>query len=384
MGGPLSGIRVLELAGIGPGPFCTMMLADMGADVLRIDRLDPADLGLPLPPRFDIMARGRRSIGLDLKRPDAIEIALALVEKADVLVEGFRPGVMERLGLSPDACFERNARLIYGRVTGWGQNGPLAQAAGHDINYIAISGALHAIGARGRAPVPPLNLIGDYGGGGMYLAFGIACALIERQSSGRGQVVDAAMSEGAVSMMSIFYARLAAGAWEDERGANAIDGGAPWYGVYETAEGKYISIGAIEGRFYARLLELLDLGAASLPDRHDKTRWPELRSRLQDAFKRKTRDEWCEILRGHDVCFAPVLSLAEAPSHPHHRARGSFIERGGLLQPAPAPRYSRTPGEIERGAPACGEGGSAALAEWGFDEAAIARFRDSGARIIAS
>jgi alpha-methylacyl-CoA racemase len=384
MGGPLSGIKVLELAGIGPGPFCGMMLADMGADVLRIDRLDPADLGLPLPPGFDIMARGRRSIGLDLKRPDAIEIGLALVEKADVLVEGFRPGVMERLGLGPDACFERNARLIYGRVTGWGQNGPLAQAAGHDINYIAISGALHAIGARGRAPVPPLNLIGDYGGGGMYLAFGIACALIERQSSGRGQVVDAAMSEGAVSMMSIFYARLAAGAWEDERGANAIDGGAPWYGVYETAEGKYISIGAIEGRFYARLLELLDLGAASLPDRHDKTRWPELRSRLQDAFKRKTRDEWCEILRGHDVCFAPVLSLAEAPSHPHHRARGSFIERGGLLQPAPAPRYSRTPGEIERGAPACGEGGSAALAEWGFDEAAIARFRDSGARIIAS
>jgi len=381
MGGPLTGIKVVELAGIGPGPFCGMMLADMGADVLRVDRLDPADLGLPLPPRFDIMARGRRSIGLDLKRPAAAAIVLALVDKADVLIEGFRPGVMERLGLGPVACFARNARLVYGRVTGWGQDGPLAHAAGHDINYIAISGALHAIGPRGEPPVPPLNLVGDYGGGAMYLAFGIACALLERHSSGCGQVVDAAMSEGAASMMSIFYARLAAGAWQDERGANAIDGGAPWYSVYETADGKYISIGAIEARFYAKLLDLLGLDPATLPKQHDKAHWPELRARLRDALRQKTREEWCAALQGHDVCFAPVLSLAEAPAHPHHRARGTFMERDGLIQPAPAPRFSRTPGTVERGAPGCGEGGSAALADWGFDEATMARFRAGGARI---
>src|SRR5882724_2003651 len=240
MSGPLSGVKVLELASIGPGPFCGMMLADMGADVLRVDRLEPTDLGLPLEPRYDIMARGRRSIGLDLKRPDAITTVLALVEKADVLIEGFRPGVTERLGLGPDACCARNPRLVYGRVTGWGQDGPLAQAAGHDINYIALSGALHAIG-RAEAPIPPLNLIGDFGGGAMYLAFGVACALIERQSSGRGQVIDAAMSEGAASLMSIFYGRMAAGSWRDERGANAIDGASPWYDVYETADGKYVA-----------------------------------------------------------------------------------------------------------------------------------------------
>jgi alpha-methylacyl-CoA racemase len=383
MSGPLSGVRVLELAGIGPGPFCGMMLADMGADVLRVDRLEPADLGLPLDPGFDIMARGRRSIGLDLKHPEAIEIVLALLEKADALIEGFRPGVTERLGLGPDACFARNPRLVYGRVTGWGQDGPLAQAAGHDINYIAISGALHAIGRRGEAPVPPLNLVGDFGGGAMYLAFGIACALVERHSSGRGQVIDAAMSEGAASMMSIFYARLAAGLWRDERGVNAIDGGAPWYGVYETADGKYISIGCIEGRFYATLIGCLGLDAATLPRQHDRARWPELRARLRDAFKQKTRDEWCESLAGHDVCFAPVLSLAEAPAHPHNRARGTFMERDGVIQPAPAPRFSRTPGSVERSAPRRGEGGSAALAEWGFDAAKIARFRSSGALLAA-
>jgi len=381
MSGPLTGIKVVELAGIGPGPFCGMMLADMGADVLRVDRLDPTDLGLPLPARFDIMARGRRSIGLDLKGPAAVEIVLALVNKADVLIEGFRPGVMERLGLGPDACFARNPRLVYGRVTGWGQDGPLAHAAGHDINYIAISGALHAIGPRGEPPVPPLNLVGDYGGGAMYLAFGIACALLERHSSGCGQVVDAAMSEGAASMMSIFYARFAAGGWQDERGANAIDGGAPWYSVYEAADGKFISLGAIEARFYAKLLELLGLDPATLPKQHDKAGWPELRTRLRDAFRQKTREEWCATLQGHDVCFAPVLSLAEAPAHPHHRARETFMRRDGLIQPAPAPRFSRTPGKVERGAPDCGEGGSAALADWGFDKATMARFRAGGARI---
>ncbi len=383
MSGPLSGVKVLELAGIGPGPFCGMMLADMGADVLRVDRLEPVDLGLPLDPKFDVMARGRRSIGLDLKRPEAIEIVLTLVESSDVLIEGFRPGVTERLGLGPEACLARNPRLVYGRVTGWGQDGPLAHAAGHDINYIAISGALHAIGRHGEAPVPPLNLVGDFGGGAMYLAFGIVCALLERNLSGRGQVIDAAMSEGAASMMSIFYGRVAAGLWHDDRGVNAIDGGAPWYGVYETADGKYVSIGAIEGRFYARLMELLGLDAATLPARHDRARWPELRARLCDVFKQKTRDEWCKSLDGHDVCFAPVLSLAEAPAHPHNRARETFMERGGVLQPAPAPRLSRTPGEVERGAPQCGEGGAAALAEWGFDDATIDQFRAGGALIAA-
>ena len=378
MAGPLSGIRVLELAGIGPGPFCGMMLADMGADVLRVDRLEPVDLGLPLDPKFDVIARGRRSIALDLKDARAIEIALAIIAKADVLIEGFRPGVTERLGLGPDACLARNPRLVYGRVTGWGQDGPLAPAAGHDINYIAIVGALHAIGPPER-PAPPLNLVGDYGGGAMYLAFGIICALWERHSSGRGQVVDTAMSEGAASLMSIFYGRIAAGLWHDKRGVNILDGGAPWYNVYETADGKYVAIGAIEGRFYANLMAQLGLDRPSLPDQYDRTRWEELRASLVRVLKQKTRDEWCEALAGHDVCIAPILSMAEAPSHPHNRARGAFFESHGVVQPGPAPRFSRTPGEVERGAPRRGEGGAAALADWGFDAEQIAQFRASGA-----
>jgi alpha-methylacyl-CoA racemase len=378
MAGPLSGIRVLELAGIGPGPFCTMMLADMGADVLRVDRPEPVDLGLPLEPKFDVIARGRRSIALDLKHTGAIEIALALVEKADVLIEGFRPGVTERLGLGPDACLARNPRLVYGRVTGWGQDGPLAQAAGHDINYIAIAGALHAIGPAQR-PAPPLNLVGDYGGGAMYLAFGIVCALCERHSSGRGQVIDTAMSEGAASLMSIFYGRMAAGLWHDKRGVNILDGGAPWYNVYETADGKYVAVGAIEGRFYAKLMQRLGLDTPSLPDQYDRARWPEMRANLARIFQQKTRDEWCEALAGHDVCIAPVLSIAEAPSHPHNRARGAFFECDGVIQPGPAPRFSRTPGRLERGAPRRGEGGAAALADWGFSPEQIAQFRQSGA-----
>jgi alpha-methylacyl-CoA racemase len=378
MAGPLSGIRVLELAGIGPGPFCAMMLADMGADVLRVDRPEPVDLGLPLEPKFDVIARGRRSIALDLKHTGAIEIALALVEKADVLIEGFRPGVTERLGLGPDACLARNPRLVYGRVTGWGQDGPLAQAAGHDINYIAIAGALHAIGPAQR-PAPPLNLVGDYGGGAMYLAFGIVCALCERHSSGRGQVIDTAMSEGAASLMSIFYGRMAAGLWHDKRSVNILDGGAPWYNVYETADGKYVAVGAIEGRFYAKLMQRLGLDTPSLPDQYDRTRWPELRANLARIFQQKTRDEWCEALAGHDVCIAPVLSIAEAPSHPHNRAREAFFECEGVIQPGPAPRFSRTPGRVERGAPRRGEGGAAALADWGFSPEQIAQFRQSGA-----
>jgi alpha-methylacyl-CoA racemase len=382
MSGPLAGVKVLELSGIGPGPFCAMLLADMGADVLRIDRLEPADLGLPLEPRFDILSRGRRSLGLDLKRAPAVGIVLSLAEKADVLVEGFRPGVAERLGIGPDVCLARNPRLVYARVTGWGQHGPLAHAPGHDINYIALCGALAAIGRAGEAPVPPLNLVGDYGGGAMYVAFGIACALVERHSSGRGQVIDAAMSDGAASLMSIFYARMAAGAWRDERGVNMIDGGAPWFDVYETADGKHVAVGALEQRFYDELIKRLGLDGADLPDRNDRSRWPQLRARLRETFLQKTRDEWCELLEQHDACFAPVLSLTEAPLHRHNRARKTFVEAEGVTQPAPAPRFSRTPGAIVRGAPQLGEGAAALLSDWGFDSSAIARFRDSGALIL--
>jgi alpha-methylacyl-CoA racemase len=359
-----------------------MMLADMGADVLRIERLQTPDLGLPLDPRFDVMARGRRSIALDLKKPESAEIVLTLVAKADALIEGFRPGVTERLGLGPDACFAHNPRLIYGRVTGWGQDGPLAQAAGHDINYIAISGVLHAIGRASQAPVPPLNLVGDFAGGGLYLAFGIACALLEARTSGRGQVIDAAMSEGAASLMSFFCGQLAAGLWHDEQGINVLDGGAPWYDVYETADGEHIAIGAIEGRFYALLIDRLGLDPATLPNRNNSVRWPELRATLRNVFKQKTRDEWCTTLEGSDVCFAPVLSLTEAPMHAHNRARGTFVDRDGIVQPAPAPRFSRTPGEITRGAPRPGQGGAAALTEWGLDAATIAKFRALGALIL--
>jgi alpha-methylacyl-CoA racemase len=382
MSGPLAGVRVLELAGIGPGPFCGMMLADMGADILRIDRLETRDLGLPLEAKFDVMGRGRRSIALDLKKTEAVDIVLALAAKADVLIEGFRPGVTERLGLGPDTCLARNPRLIYGRVTGWGQDGPLAQAAGHDINYIAISGALHAIGRAGQPPVPPLNLVGDFGGGALYLAFGIACALYEARASGRGQVIDAAMCEGAAHLMSFFFGHLAAGSWRDERGINVLDGGAPWYDVYETADGKHIAIGAIEERFYTQLIDRLGLDPASLPSRDDRAQWGELRATLSNVFKQKPRDEWCKALEGSDVCFAPVLSLAEAPMHAHHRARGTFIERDGIVQPAPTPRFSRTPADVARGAPKPRQGGAAALTEWGVDAATIERFRAAGAVIL--
>ncbi|TSA11978.1 MAG: CoA transferase [Betaproteobacteria bacterium] len=371
MSGPLTGVKVLEIAGIGPGPFCGMLLADMGADVLRVDRLQANDLGLPVPPKFDIMSRGRRSIALDLKQPAAIQTVLELAARADALIEGFRPGVTERLGLGPDECLARNPRLVYGRITGWGQDGPLAQAAGHDINYIALSGALHAIGRKGEAPTPPLNLVGDFGGGGMLLAFGIACALFEARASGKGQVIDAAMSEGAAALMAMFYGRMAAGHWRDQRGVNILDTGAPWYEVYETADAKHVAIGSIEARFYAELLERLGLDPAALPGQFDFARWPELRTAFAAAFKSKTRDAWCREMEGSDVCFAPVLSLAEAPQHAHNRARGAFVDIDGVTQPAPAPRYSRTPGAIARGAPRRGEGGAQALADWGFSQAEI-------------
>lgn len=380
MSGPLAGVKILELAGIGPGPFCGMLLADMGADVLRIDRLQAAALGLaPIEPKFDVMSRGRRSLALDLKQPASIEAVLSLVEKADALIEGFRPGVTERLGLGPEACFARNHRLVYGRITGWGQAGPLAQAAGHDINYIALTGALHAIGPGDGAPTPPLNLVGDFGGGGIYLAFGIACALLEARASGQGQVIDAAMTEGASSLMAMFYGRIASGQWLDQRASNGIDGGAPWYGVYETSDKKYISIGSIEKPFYAELLQRLGLDAKALPGQHDRDGWPVLRAAFTAAFKSKTRDEWCKLMEGTDVCFAPVLTIAEASQHAHNRARQTFVEVGGVSQPAPAPRFSRTQGAVARGAPERGEGGAEALADWGFSPSQIQALEAGGA-----
>ena len=377
--GPLAGVRVVEIAGIGPGPFCAMMLADMGAEVLRIDRLGPADLGLPVEPRFSVLTRGRRSVALDLKQPAAIAAVKRLVVKADALIEGFRPGVMERLGLGPDECLTANPRLVYGRMTGWGQEGPMAPAAGHDINYIALAGVLHSIGRRGSAPVPPLNLVGDFGGGGMYLAFGVVCALLEAGRSGRGQVVDAAMVDGAASLAAAVFGLRAKGMWNDERGDNILDSGAPWYDVYETQDGKYVAIGSIEGRFYGELLRLTGLTGEALPPQWEKARWGELRARLTEVFKQKTRDEWCRIMEGSDVCFAPVLSLVEAPAHPHNRARGTFVEVDGVPQPGPAPRFSRTPGAIGRPPAAPGQHTEEALRDWGFSADELADLRKSGA-----
>ena len=377
--GPLAGIRVIEIAGIGPGPFCAMLLADMGADVLRVDRTADSDLGLPRDPRFDLLNRGRRSVALNLKKPEGVAAALRLIGQADALIEGFRPGVMERLGLGPDVCLERNPKLVYGRMTGWGQDGPLADAAGHDINYIALTGALHAIGRAGGPPVPPLNLVGDFGGGALYLAFGIACALAEARQSGRGQVVDAAMTDGAASLMTMFYGFRAQGLWQDVRGANLLDSGAPWYDVYETKDGKYVAIGSIEGRFYAELIQRLGLEGEALPKQYDLKRWPELRARFAARFKEKTRDEWCAAMEGSDVCFAPVLTLEEAPKHPHNAARGTFVEVDGILQPAPAPRFSRTPGAIAGPPPKPGEHTDRGLADWGFTAAEIAALKQAGA-----
>jgi len=377
--GPLQGIRILEIAGIGPGPFAGMMLSDMGAEVLRIDRAQSARGGDPGEPPLDLLARNRRSAAIDLKSPDGVEAVLRLAERADALVEGFRPGVMERLGLGPDACLARNPGLVYGRMTGWGQEGPLAQAAGHDINYIALAGALDAIGRRGEAPVPPLNLVGDFGGGGMLLAYGVVCALLERARSGRGQVVDAAMVDGAATLMTMMHGLRHMGVWSDERGTNLLDTGAHFYDVYETRDGRYVSIGSIEPQFYAELLRLTGLASQDLPRQMDRRRWPELKERLAAIFKQKTRDEWCAIMEGTDVCFAPVLRMGEACEHPHNRARGTFVEVAGRLQPGPAPRFSRTPPEIAR--PPChpGQHTDEALADWGFAPEEIARLRDAKA-----
>jgi alpha-methylacyl-CoA racemase len=376
--GPLHGIKVVEIAGIGPGPFCAMMLADMGAEVLRVDRTNRLKLPFPDRPSLDLMARGRRSVAIDLKRPEGAEVVLRLVESSDVLLEGFRPGVAERLGIGPEPCLERNPRLIYGRMTGWGQDGPLAEAAGHDINYIALAGALHGIGRAGERPVPPLNLVGDFGGGGMLLAFGVVCALVERGSSGRGQVVDAAMVDGAAALMTLMHGLRHLGMWTDERGDNLLDTGAHFYDVYETSDGRYISIGSIEPQFYAELLQRLGLEGEELPPQMDRSRWAEMKERFEKIFKTRTRDEWCKLLDGTDVCFAPVLSIPEAYAHPHNRERGTFVEVEGTLQPGPAPRFSRSRCEIQGPPPHPGQHTEEALLEWGFSEEEIGALRSSG------
>ena len=340
--GPLAGIRIIELAGIGPGPFCAMLLSDMGAEVIRVDRKS----GQANP--TDPASRGRKSIALNLKKPESIEAVLKLVETADVIMEGFRPGVMERMGLGPDACLQRNEKIVYARMTGWGQSGPLAHAAGHDMNYIAISGALHAIGPKDGKPVPPLNLVGDFGGGALYQAMGILAALLEAGKSGKGQVVDTAMTDGAASLMAMFYGMKAAGFWHDERESNMLDGGAHFYDTYECSDGKFVSIGSIEPQFYALLRE--KTGLSDDPDfdaQMDRTKWPVLKEKLQTVLKTKTRDEWCEIMEGTDVCFGPVLTLDEAPNHPHNQARETFVELDGVMQPAPAPRFSRTVSKVQ-------------------------------------
>jgi alpha-methylacyl-CoA racemase len=363
--GPLRGIRVLEMAGIGPAPFACMLLADLGADVLRIERPaagegEPAHRGSS---RHIVTNRSRPALELDLKREADRQRALQLAANADVLVEGFRPGVMERLGLGPDACLAANPALVYGRMTGWGQDGPLAQVAGHDINYIALSGALHAIGPAGK-PVPPLNLVGDFGGGALYLAFGIASALLEVRRSGRGQVVDAAIVDGSLSLMGLVLGRWAAGVWQDERGANMLDGGAPWYDIYETADGKFVAVGAIEPQFYEELRRRLGEDLPDAQQRLDRAGWPALRQRLAAIFARRTRDEWCALLEATDACVSPVLGLAEVAAHPHNRARANLPALDGIVQPAPAPRFSATPGAIQSPAGAPAESGSARAARW--------------------
>ena len=371
--GPLKGLRVLEFAGIGPGPFCGMVLADLGAEVVRLDRPDG-----PPGSRKDFVGRGRRSVALDLKAPGATDAVLRLAERADALIEGFRPGVMERLGLGPDVCRARNPRLVYGRMTGWGQDGPLAQAAGHDITYIALTGALWSIGRAGERPVPPLNLVGDYGGGGMLLAVGVLAALLEAKTSGRGQVVDAAMVDGAALLMAPTYAMLARGRWRNERGANMLDGAAPWYDTYECADGRWVAVGPIEPQFFALVADRLGLDAARFGDRMDPANWPALREAMGAVFRSKTRDGWAAVFEGTDACVAPVLDLREAPSHPHNAARGVFTEREGAVQPAPAPRFDRTPAE-PGSPPLRGEHTEAVLAEWGFAAPEIAALREAGA-----
>ncbi|MCX8086457.1 MAG: CoA transferase [Rhodocyclaceae bacterium] len=370
MAGPLAGLRVIEFAGIGPGPFCGMLLADMGAEVLVIDRKlahpDTAEIDMFNPGRAAVTRRGKRSVALDLKSPEGVAVALDLIERADVLIEGFRPGVMERLGLGPNLCLAKNPRLIYGRMTGWGQTGPLAQRAGHEIDYLAISGALFLGGHADEKPSAPPTLAGDMGGGAMLLAFGILCALYEREKSGQGQVIDAAITDGAALLMALIYALKGGGHWRNERGVNLVDGGAHFYDSYACADGKWLAVGPLEPRFYREFLARLGLDDPEFQDQYDAARWPRLKEKLAARFKTKSRDAWCEVFADSDACVAPVLDLEEAPRHPHNVARGSFTEIAGIIQPAPAPRFSRTPGEIQGPPPLPGEHTRTALAEWGI------------------
>ena len=376
--GPLAGVKVVEFAGIGPGPFCCMLLADMGASVLRIDRANNVGRDM-IEPKFNTLLRGRKNIAVDLKHPDGVEAALKLCDQADILIEGFRPGVMERLGLGPDIVMARNAKIIYGRMTGWGQDGPIARTPGHDINYIALTGALHAIGTKEGGPVPPLNLIGDFGGGALYMAMGALAAYIEAQKTGQGQIVDTSMVEGAASLMTSAYGGRAAGTHIEQRESNRLDGGCHHYNVYETSDGQHICIGSNEPQFYAEMLKTVGLGDAELPEQTDRTKWPEMRARLAEIFKSKTRGEWTEIMEQKEICFAPVLSMSEAVEHHHNVHRGSFIEVDGVTQPGPAPKFSRMPKTQPSNPAYAGEHTRDGLADWGFSDASIAELLETGA-----
>jgi len=385
--GPLRGVKIIELAGIGPAPYACMLLADAGAQVLRLERAPAGAVergeefaASGQGSHWDLLGRSRPSVGIDLKHPDALELVLGLVEEADALIEGFRPGVAERLGIGPEDCWARNARLVYGRMTGWGQDGPMASMAGHDIDYIAIGGALWSLGRADSAPVPPLNLVGDFGGGGMLLAFGMVAALFEAARSGQGQVVDAAMVDGAASLMTMIHAFHRFGIWNEERGSNMLDTGAPFYEVYETADGKWMAVGGIEAQFYAELLKGLGLeGDASLPHQQSRDDWPAMKRRFAEVFRAKTRDEWTAVFDGTDACVVPVLSPWEAHEHPHNVARSTFVEVDGAVQPGPAPRFSRTPSAISKAPSLPGADTVSGLAEWGVDEATVGKLRESGA-----
>ena len=378
--GPLSGVRIVELAGIGPAPMCAMLLADMGADVVRVDRTDPLDLGIGIDPKKDLLNRSRPSIAVNLKTPQGVETVLRLIDRADGVIEGFRPGVMERLGLGPQVCHMRNSNLVFGRMTGWGQYGPLAIAAGHDINYISIIGALHAMGPKDEPPIPPLSLAGDYGGGALYLAMGMLAGIIEARTSGQGQVIDCSMAEGAASLMTMFYGLKDMGLWSDTRGVNTIDGGSHYYNVYETSDKKYVTVGSGEARFYQLLLEKTGLAALSdLPGQMDRAQWPAMKQRMTKIFASKTRDEWCALMEGSDVCFAPVLNFDESIAHPHNAARGTFVTVDGVPQPAPAPRFERTKSEISKPPSVPGEDTDKTLAAWGFTPGEIAALHHAGA-----
>lgn len=381
MAGPLTGYRIIEIAGIGPGPFAAMMLADMGAEVIRVERAQSVRGPAPDTPHFDVLLRGRRNVALDLKQPEGVEALLRLVEGADALLEGFRPGVMERLGVGPDQCLARNPKLVFGRMTGWGQDGPYALAAGHDINYIALAGALAHFGRVGEPPTPPLNMVGDFGGGGMFLAYGVVCALLEAQRSGQGQVVDAAMVDGSAVLMSMFWGFKQVGMFdEDSRGQNLLDTGAHFYDVYRCADGEYVSIGSIEPQFYAELLRLTGLADdAEFAQQGDRAQWPHLKARLTEVFAQKTRDEWCEIMEHTDVCFAPVLRMSEALRHPHNVARGTFIEVAGAPQAAPAPRFSRSAPDVPTPPAHAGEHTREVLSDAGLSADEIDRLLELGA-----